>query len=532
MPYPPRGWVGPGPVGRRVRVHGLEKKSEYNNTKGTIIKEVPQSGRWCVLLEKPHLHKELSLKLDNLQVVQHEDTLFVEWEAQGNCGTPLTFAVHFLPADVFSDIFRAHCRNSILRQWLDLPDPKDTITPLMAVALRQDGHAVAVKIAKVLLDSGARVDTPDSGPGATPLTMAAQSGNAELLELFIRHGANIEHTMNGTTQAVWIASQNGHASCVAALVNAAAEQQKNIVDATNREGKTPCSIALQMGHAAVVGVLVKAGADVRRASPTYYSEIDEEGTRKCNFDPSPSFPVHYSIDKAVRSYATKICCGCGKAANEIKIEKASAEPGETVETVLSRCGKCKLAYFCSRPCQLSAWPSHKRACTDLQKGALMVQAAAPQTASSTSAAAQGGGGGGGGGDKPPKAPCGFLDAFGAVDDIYAGHPDNYDRDNHPIWEYDGGTRGHAEWRRYPARIEAACESMAEMGAPKFMYCPGIPDNDGRYEGGTLSARAPATVATRHITFSDMTEREVYTGASRAVRRDGKRQPPPVADWGF
>ena len=541
--YPPPGWRGVGPVGCRVRVHGLVKKPEYNDVTGTITKEAPEGGRWCVLLEQPHLDKELSLKLDNVEVVRNEDPVFAEWAAQGKCGTPLMFAVHFLDPDSIPRIFKAKSRNRILRQWVDMPDPKATVTPLMAIAFREDDHAV--KIAKVLLDAGARADTPDSSAGATPLTMAAQNGRPNLLQLLIRHGAQIDHVARSadptsTTQAIWLAAQFGHASCVAVLVNAAAKQHKDIVDATNREGKTPCSIALQMGHAAVVGVLVKAGADVRRASPAYYSEFaDEDGTRKTDFDPTPACPVHHSIDKAVRSFATKTCCGCGKAANEIKVDNASAAQGATAEKSLSRCGKCALAYFCSRECQLSEWPSHKRACADLHKGALLVQPAAPETASTAGAAAQGDGAGvirDGGGQgragpkrskgkkKPPKAPSGFVDAFGAVDEIYDGPEGNYDREQHPRWEYDAGARGHAEWVRFPARIEAACESMAAMGAPKFMYCPGKPDNDGLYEC-PLSATPPAKVATRHISFTDMTEREVYTGASRAVRRDGKRQPP-------
>ena len=543
--YPPPGWRGVGPVGCRVRVHGLVKKPEYNNVTGTIIKEAPEGGRWCVLLERPHLDKELSLKLDNVEVVRNEDPVFADWAVQGKCGTPLMFAVHFLEPDLIPLVFKEKSRNRILRHWVDMPDPVGTVTPLMAISFREDDHAV--KIAQMLLDAGARADTPDSSVGATPLTMAAQNGRPNLLHLLIRHGAKIDHVANATdptstTQAIWLAAQFGHASCVAVLVNAAAKQQKDIVDATNREGKTPCSIALQMGHAAVVGVLIKAGADVRRASPAYYSKFStEDGTRKTDLDPTPACPVHHSIDKAVRSFATKTCCGCGKAANEIKVDNASAAQGATAEKSLSRCGKCALAYFCSRECQLSAWPSHKRACADLHEGALLVQPAAPQTASSAGAAAEGGGAavtGDGGGPgmagqtkkrskgkkKPPKAPSGFVDAFEAVDDIYDGPEGNYDRDQHPVWEYDAGARGHAEWVRFPARIEAACENMSHMRAPKFMYCPGKPDNDGLYEC-PLSATPPANVATRHISFTDMTEREVYTGASRAVRRNGKRQPP-------
>ena len=38
--------------------------------------------------------------------------------------------------------------------------------------------------------------------------------------------------------------------------------------------------------------------------------------------------------------------------------------------------------------------------------------------------------------------------------------------------------------------------------------------------------APPGVATCYVYFSDMTEREIYTGAVRAVRRNGKREAPP------
>ena len=97
-------------------------------------KEAPEGGRWCVLLEQPHLDKELSLKLDNVEVVRNEDPVFAEWAAQGKCGTPLMFAVHFLDPDSIPRIFKAKSRNRILRQWVDMPDPKATVTPLMAIA--------------------------------------------------------------------------------------------------------------------------------------------------------------------------------------------------------------------------------------------------------------------------------------------------------------------------------------------------------------------------------------------------------------
>ena len=143
--------------------------------------------------------------------------------------------------------------------WLvDKPDPKVGVTPLMLGALRSY-EAVAVNIAKIILSRGARPNTADGTPAAVvAVTLAAQSGRAEVLALLIEHGANIDHLAQGSlTQPVWLAAQNGHAKCVAVLVNAAAKQQKEIVDATNKLGKMPCSITIKMGHADVVSVLLE-----------------------------------------------------------------------------------------------------------------------------------------------------------------------------------------------------------------------------------------------------------------------------------
>jgi len=121
-----------------------------------------------------------------------------------------------------------------------------------------------------------------------------------------------------------------------------------------------------------------------------------------------------------------------------------------------------------------------------------------------------------------------------IDWTYEGHPDNYDRASHPVWEYEGaGDGGHSEWIRYPDRVEASIESIATMGSPRYMYCPGNPDADGMYESARVGSVPPPGIATRYIMFADMMELAVYTGASRAVRRNGERKAPkadgPFAD---
>ena len=36
-------------------------------------------------------------------------------------------------------------------------------------------------------------------------------------------------------------------------------------------------------------------------------------------------------------------------------------------TMLSKCGKCKTAFYCSKQCQLADWPQHKMLCKSLKK---------------------------------------------------------------------------------------------------------------------------------------------------------------------
>jgi hypothetical protein len=404
-------------------------------------------------------------------------------------GTPLMFSVCHADATNVRMVIRGQHG---VRACINRTDTKLGVTPLIATGMRPDFDE-AVKIARILLENGADINGQDSGPGAFPLFQAAQEGNTALVQLFLQSGADLmlSPRRNPTTTALWIACQDGHVACAVEILKAAEQQGllKRLLEQPNSSGITPCCLGVERGHGQVVGVLVKVGCDVRRTSPAYY--CPKEGRM---FDPEPAhsgsiLSKQYPLDMAVRSHATLSCANCGTQSPDLK-----------------RCGKCNLAYFCNRECQMKHFPYHKRCCSKLASGRNMYGDPSPAAPF----------------PEPLSEPWGFQDGFWDSDWKYTSYKGNYDRNDHAVWEYDAGPRGRPDWRRYPDALEASLESLLDLGAPKYMYKPGDPDAEGMYER-TRTKHPPAHIATRHVSFDGLlTEREVYTGASRSVRRNGKR----------
>ena len=444
---------------------------------------------------------------------------------------------------------------------------------LVPVLTRPDDDAYL--LAKVLLHNGADVNMMDSGPGVTALFTAAQEGKPKTLALFLKHGANVEHQGRLIpTQCLGIAVQNGHFECVAKILHAAHAKGKLIkedvvermVDLANGEGRTPARIAAELARVEIAGALVALGADLSRAAPHNYSCINTTGAEVpyrenspaggLNPDGTPEWPIHYALDKALQSQARKVCAEC----NCSHLVQGGGEEGETGDSApnddgakpLSRCGGCSVPYYCGAKCQKQGWKKaggHKLVCKRLAVGREAVRSifessakkqrwehTEPGLAEGGTGHAKKGKAKAGMGKSQKAVAAGFQEPFGPLDMKYMGHPGNYDRDSCPVWEYDASRRrGVVEWTRYPPRIESALESLGEMGAPKLMYRPGQPHCDGRYEResyerGGLSKRVPPGCASRHVFFDDMTEREIYVGSSRPVRRNGIRKRPELASW--
>lgn len=383
-------------------------------------------------------------------------------------------------------------------QHVNRPDDAgaEGMTPLVALVFHRDDTDDTVAMAQVLLDFGADVNTPATKEffEMSPVVVAAIGGKALLLSFLVENGGDIEYCPSSLkTGALGMAAAEGWYACVAVLAHAADAQGKSIIDTTNRLGRTPCYMAMSKGHAEVVGLLARAGADLRRTSPLYYVESGP------NLHPSPILKVHYALDKTIRSFTTKTCAECGE-----------------FHEMLLHCSQCNMAFFCNRDCQRKCWPSHKKCCGQLTLGASLYAGEGPVP-------------------DPPSEPFGFASEFGPRDSEIKDAKVFYLPD-HPIWEYDAGSRGHPDWRRYPAFIEDSIEQVKDSGRPRatsdsdhpspvYAYTPGDPSCAGNYEPGTISSSTPPQrVATCNINFAIMVEREVYTGASRSVRRNGKRSP--------
>jgi ankyrin repeat protein len=64
---------------------------------------------------------------------------------------------------------------------------------------------------KVLLKAGANVNQVRTEDGITPLFMASQKGQVDLLKVLLKAGANVNQAETTTgVSPLWIASQNGY----------------------------------------------------------------------------------------------------------------------------------------------------------------------------------------------------------------------------------------------------------------------------------------------------------------------------------
>ena len=122
-------------------------------------------------------------------------------------------------------------------------------------ALHLAARYMHADVVQVLIDAGADIETKDV-EGYSPLHFACRSGSLDSVKLLVRAGAGVRVTNNYGGTCLAIAAYHGHIETVRYLLCLPEVE----VDHANDEGHTALHFAADENHADVVQVLIDAGA--------------------------------------------------------------------------------------------------------------------------------------------------------------------------------------------------------------------------------------------------------------------------------
>lgn len=105
------------------------------------------------------------------------------------------------------------------------------------------------ELAQVLLAMSAQVEDRGQKNDCTPLMEAASAGHIEIIELLIRHGADVNAQSSTGNTPLMYACAGGHVEAVKTLLSHGAN-----VEDHNENGHTPLMEAASAGHVAVAKV--------------------------------------------------------------------------------------------------------------------------------------------------------------------------------------------------------------------------------------------------------------------------------------
>lgn len=176
------------------------------------------------------------------------------------------------PEEVASDIIylsmvhaRLRGREEIVDVWGDVPESRRQEIDRLGGECSAAGFIQAAEsgnreIVGLFLGAGVDVDTCDERKW-TPLMISSFNGNEDMASLLIKSGANVHHQDNaGYTPLHW-AAFNGYVKVVQLLLAKHAE-----IDARSQHGWTALLQAATRGRLSVISVLLEHGANVNLAS--------------------------------------------------------------------------------------------------------------------------------------------------------------------------------------------------------------------------------------------------------------------------
>ncbi|GLA05528.1 hypothetical protein AnigIFM60653_006020 [Aspergillus niger] len=115
-------------------------------------------------------------------------------------------------------------------------------------------------IVQMLLERGASIETKSS-KYQTPLSLAAANGHERIVQMLLKRGASIETKSSKYQTPLSLAAENGHEKIVQMLLERGAS-----VETINSDSQTPLSLAAANGHERIVQKLLKRGATTETRS--------------------------------------------------------------------------------------------------------------------------------------------------------------------------------------------------------------------------------------------------------------------------
>lgn len=136
--------------------------------------------------------------------------------------------------------------------------PKSIVESL----LKRGALVNARKVDPSRKDPSKRSDSCKATPqdfGTTPLHVAAGHGHMDIVELLLKHGADLHATDDDGYKAFFIAAQKGYANVIKLLLGHGSEVSESL------EGRaTPLQASVDFSHKGVVRLLLENGADAER----------------------------------------------------------------------------------------------------------------------------------------------------------------------------------------------------------------------------------------------------------------------------
>jgi hypothetical protein len=159
---------------------------------------------------------------------------------------------------------------------------------------------------------------------------AVQNGHLDLLKCLVNElGANVNKASNIGCTPLFAAAERGNKEMVVCLVGELSAD----VNLATEDGKTPLMAATKSKHAKIVRYLLKNGANAQASAHVF-------GTA-ANVSKLYGAPAEQVVYLEARTYCANIgCSGAG----------------------LKKCASCLEVFFCSKECQVAAWPAHKVDC--------------------------------------------------------------------------------------------------------------------------------------------------------------------------